>query len=225
MRYVCISKLDKIIMLRLKSFTFNPFQENTYLIINDKNDCWIVDPGMYDSNETNELNEYIQANRLTPQAIINTHTHIDHIFGVQGLKDKYNLPFSFHEKDLPVLTGAAGSAAVFGLDFGKTPSYNSFIKETEMLKLGEDEVEVRFTPGHSPGSIVFYCQPGNWVIAGDVLFNGSIGRTDLPGGNFNTLINSIREQLFTLPDETVVHPGHGPSTRIGDEKIYNPFLK
>lgn len=212
-------------MLRLKSFTFNPFQENTYLIINDKNDCWIVDPGMYDHAETNELDEYIRINELKPQAIINTHTHIDHIFGVQGLQGKYHIPFSFHEKDLPVLSNAAGSAAVFGLDFGKIPAYHSFIKENEMLKLGEDEVEVRFAPGHSPGSIVFYYKPGNWLIAGDVLFNGSIGRTDLPGGNFDTLIKSIREQLFTLPDETVVHPGHGPSTRVGDEKIYNPFLK
>lgn len=212
-------------MLRLKSFTFNPFQENTYLIMNDKNDCWIVDPGMYDTNETNELDQYIQENGLRPQAIINTHTHIDHIFGVKGLQANYHIPFSFHEKDLPVLNGAAGSAAVFGLDFGGIPAYHSFIKEDEMLKLGEDEVEVRFTPGHSPGSIVFYCKPGNWLIAGDVLFNGSIGRTDLPGGNFDTLIKSIREQLFTLPDETVVYPGHGPSTRIGDEKMYNPFLK
>ena len=212
-------------MLRLKSFTFNPFQENTYLIINDNNDCWIVDPGMYDSSETNELVRYLDTNGLTPQAIINTHTHIDHIFGVQFLMDKYNIPFSFHEKDLPVLNGAAGSAAVFGLQFGKAPAYNSFIKENETLKLGEDEVAVRFTPGHSPGSIIFYYQPGGWVIAGDVLFNGSIGRTDLPGGNFDTLIKSIREQLFTLPDETVVHPGHGPGTNIGDEKLYNPFLK
>ncbi len=212
-------------MLTLKSFTFNPFQENTYLILNDENECWIVDPGMYDTAETNELHAYIETQRLTPQAIINTHTHIDHIFGVQGLMERYSIPFSFHEKDLPVLQGAAGSAAVFGLDFGKAPAYHSFLKEKEKLLLGTDEVEVRFTPGHSPGSIVFYYPQGKWVIAGDVLFNGSIGRTDLPGGNFDTLIKSIREQLFTLPDDTTVYPGHGPSTRIGDEKMYNPFLK
>jgi len=212
-------------MLRIESFVFNPFQENTYLIINEKNDCWIVDPGMYDASETKQLNDFIEKNQLKPQGIINTHAHIDHIFGVQGLKEKYHIPFSLHEKDEVVLKSAMSSAMMFGIDFKDTPAIDSFIKEGEILKLGDDELEVRFTPGHSPGSIVFYYAPGNWAISGDVLFNGSIGRTDLPGGNFDTLMNSIHNELFTLPDETTVHSGHGPSTKIGDEKLYNPFLK
>ncbi len=212
-------------MLRLESFVFNPFQENTYVIINEKNDCWIVDPGMYDNTETKQFIDFIENNNLKPQAIINTHAHIDHIFGVQGLKDKYAIPFLVHEKEEVVLKNAVGSAMMFGLDFKNTPKVDSHIEAGKKLKLGNDEVDVRFAPGHSPGSIVFYYEPGNWVIAGDVLFNGSIGRTDLPGGNFDTLINSIRQQLFTLHDDTIVHAGHGPNTRIGDEKMYNPFLK
>ena len=212
-------------MLHLKAFTFNPFQENTYLIINDKKRCWIVDPGMYDSSETIQFNQYIAANGLQPEAIINTHTHIDHIFGVQALKDKYKIPFGMHEQDQPVLAAAAASAMLFGLEPVTTPVPDFFIRENEALKLDDDTLEVRFTPGHSPGSIIFYYPAAGWCIGGDVLFNGSIGRTDLPGGNFDTLINSIRTQLFTLPPATMVHSGHGPTTTIGQEMQYNPFLQ
>lgn len=212
-------------MLHIKRFTFNPFQENTYLIINEKKDCWIVDPGMYDVAEYQQLIEYISQHQLKPQAIINTHAHIDHIFGVQRLKKEFSISFSIHEKDLPVLQNAVGSAMMFGLDFNQTPSVDSFLKETTSYFLGDDEVEIRFTPGHSPGSVVFYYAPGNWAIAGDVLFQGSIGRTDLPGGNFEVLIQSIRQQLFTLPENTTVYPGHGPATTIAQEQAYNPFLQ
>lgn len=212
-------------MLYVRSFTFNPFQENTYVIFNDKKQCWIVDPGMYDISETNLLQGFIEKESLVPQAIINTHTHLDHIFGVQAVKDKYKIPFLIHEKDLPVLNGAAGSAMLFGFQFNKIPVTDGFIKEGEPLMLGADSLEVRFTPGHSPGSVSFYYAPGEWVIGGDVLFSGSIGRTDLPGGNFDVLANSIRKQLYTLPDDTTVHSGHGPSTTIGAEKQSNPFVR
>lgn len=212
-------------MLHIERFTFNPFQENTYLIINEKKDCWIVDPGMYDVAEYQQLTNYISHHQLKPQAIINTHAHIDHIFGVQRLKKEFSISFSIHEKDLPVLQNAVGSAMMFGLDFNQTPSVDSFLKETTSYFLGDDEVEIRFTPGHSPGSVVFYYAPGNWAIAGDVLFQGSIGRTDLPGGNFEVLIQSIRQQLFTLPENTTVYPGHGPATTIAQEQAYNPFLQ
>ena len=211
-------------MLQLQTFTFNAFQENTYLIINEHKDCWIVDPGMYDSSETNQLFDFISSNSLTPKAIINTHAHLDHIFGVQACKDKYNIPFHLHEKDLPVLNGAAGSAMLFGFEFKHIPKPDSFIREGEALTLGQEEIEVRFTPGHSPGSVVFYSSEGKWLIGGDVLFNGSIGRTDLPGGSFDVLINSIKSEVFTLPDDTLVFSGHGPSTTIGREKKHNPFL-
>jgi hydroxyacylglutathione hydrolase len=211
-------------MLYIQPFTFNPFQENTYLIINDKKQCWIVDPGMFDSTETNFMLQHIEQNGLQPQAIINTHAHIDHILGVNALKQQYGIQLGIHEKDMPVLNNAKQSAAMFGFPLADAPTADFYIKEGEPLMLGEDMLEVRFTPGHSPGSIVFYYKEGGWLVGGDVLFSGSIGRTDLPGGNFDTLIDSIRTQLFTLPAETVVLSGHGPSTTIGREQTSNPFL-
>ncbi len=212
-------------MLYIQSFVFNPFQENTYLIYNDEKQCWIVDPGMYDARELSYFKDYIRENGLSPQAIINTHTHIDHVFGVAAVIDIYKIPFCIHEKDLPVLNSAPGSAALFGFDIGNIPQPDTFIDESKPLKLGNDEIQVLLVPGHSPGSIAFYYQPGNWVIAGDALFAGSIGRTDLPGGNYNQLINSIKTQLLPLPGDTVVYSGHGQETTIGNETMYNPFLK
>lgn len=212
-------------MLYIASFTYNAFQENTYLIINDKKQCWIVDPGMYDNTETNHFLQYISNNELIPQAIINTHAHIDHILGVDTLKQHFNIPFGLHEKDQPVLRSTLTSAAIFGFDLKTAPQPDFFINETAKLPVADDFLEIRFTPGHSPGSIIFYYPQGNWLVGGDVLFSGSIGRTDLPGGNFDVLINSIRTQLFILPDETIVYPGHGPATTIGQEKKFNPFLQ
>lgn len=211
-------------MLQLQSFVFNAFSENTYLIINEKKECWIVDPGMYDSSETKAFQSHLEKAGLQPVAIINTHAHIDHILGIPYLMDTYGLPFGLHDKDLPVLQGARGSAMLFGFDYPVAPKPTFSIPEGEPLLLGDDRLEVRFTPGHSPGSVVFYYPEGGWLIGGDVLFAGGIGRTDLPGGNHETLLRSIRTELFTLPEETVVYPGHGPSTTIGTEKATNPFL-
>ncbi len=212
-------------MLNVDFFTFNAFEENTYVISNDKKQCWIVDPGMYGPQEAAQMIAFIEKKGLQPQAIINTHAHIDHIFGVQALIDKYNIPFGVHELETPVLKMAAGSATIFGFDFREVPKPTFFIKDGTPLQLGDDSVEVFFTPGHSPGSISFYYPQGNWVISGDVLFSGSVGRTDLPGGSFETLVSSIRKHLFTLPAETTVLSGHGPATHIGEEKKHNPFLQ
>ncbi len=211
-------------MLRVASFTFNPFQENTYLIINEAKQCWIVDPGMNGADEDKVLFSYIEENELIPQAIINTHAHIDHIFGVQSIKAKYNIPFGLHEDDTPVLNNAKGTAMLFGFTFPQIPLPDFLIKEGS-FSIGEDTLEVRLAPGHSPGSIVFYSESSKFVIAGDVLFQGSIGRTDLPGGNHNTLLESIRNQMYSLPDNTMVYPGHGAITTIGIEKRTNPFVQ
>lgn len=211
-------------MLQLKNFCFNPFQENTYVMINEEKECWIVDPGMYSEEEVNIFLEFLDQNQLIPRAILNTHTHIDHILGIHAVKSSFDIPFLMHEKDLPVLQNAMASAMMFGLPLTSTPQPDGFIQETEHLALGNDVLEIRLAPGHSPGSIVFYHQAGDWVISGDVLFNGSIGRTDLPGGDPGTLIKSIEDQLLTLPDKTLVLPGHGPATTIGAEKKSNPFL-
>ncbi len=212
-------------MLNVHFFTFNAFQENTYIISNHKKECWIVDPGMYEQRETDGFISFIEKQGFTPQAIINTHAHLDHIFGVQAMVDKFHIPFNIHRLEQPVLDRGRETAAMFGFSFNNLPVVTNYIDHATPLQLGEDTVQVFLTPGHSPGSVSFYYEPGNWVIAGDVLFLGSIGRTDLPGGDFDTLISSIRTHLFTLPDNTTVLSGHGDSTTIGDEKRDNPFLR
>lgn len=211
-------------MLHIKQFTCNPFQENTYIIYNEHKQCWIIDPGMYGVEEEQALYEFISKESLLPQQIINTHTHIDHIFAVDSVKQKYNIPFGMHRLEEPVLRNAVGSAVMFGFNFNVAPVPDFFIEEGA-LKLGADTIEVRLAPGHSPGSIIFYSKDDNFVISGDVLFQRSIGRTDLPGGDYDTLITSIQNQLFTLPDETIVLSGHGAATTIGEEKAFNPFLQ
>jgi glyoxylase-like metal-dependent hydrolase (beta-lactamase superfamily II) len=212
-------------MLHIAAFTFNPFQENTYLLINEKKECLIIDPGMYDETENQKLMAYIEQHELIPGKIINTHAHIDHIMGVDALKQKYQIPFGLHVKETPVLSGAVGSAMLFGLNFKIAPTVDFNIEEQKDLYFGEDKIEVRLAPGHSPGSIVFYCPKEGFAFGGDVLFQGSVGRTDLPGGDTETLIQSIREQLYTLPGETIIYPGHGPATTIAQEKRTNAFVK
>ncbi len=212
-------------MLQVAAFTFNPFQENTYILFNEKKECWIVDPGMYGAEEEQVLFDYINKHDLKPQQVINTHAHIDHIFGVDAVKQKFNIPFGVHQLEQPVLANAKGSAMLFGFTFGAAPIPDFFIEENKILKLGDDELEIKLAPGHSPGSIVFHYPAGKWAIGGDVLFHGSIGRSDLPGGNYEVLLKSIADQLYTLPDDTVVYSGHGPATSIGQEKRTNPFIK
>ncbi len=212
-------------MLNVHFFTFNPFDENTYIIVNENKQCWIIDPGMFEQREIDEFISFIHKHQLQPMGIINTHAHLDHIFGVQALVEKYKIPFGIHQAEQPVLDRGKETAAMFGMQLGNVPKPSHYIPHGTPLVLGTDQLQVFFTPGHSPGSISFYYPDGKWVISGDVLFNSSIGRTDLPGGNFDTLITSIRTHLFTLPDDTTVYSGHGDTTTIGDEKMYNPFLK
>lgn len=212
-------------MLQLHSAVVNPFSENTYVIYNENQLCWIVDPGMYDQNEIKQLREFIDSRGLKPQAIINTHAHIDHIFGVQALMDAYQIPFYIHQREAPVLANAIGSAMLFGLNFPKAPVATGYLNVDEPMTLGEDQLELRLAPGHSPGSVVFYYSEGGWAIGGDVLFAGGIGRSDLPGGDMDTLLASIRTQLYTLPEGTIVYPGHGPETTVGEEMRSNPFVR
>lgn len=212
-------------MLQLASFTFNPFSENTYVLFNDARACWIVDPGMFNDAEYAVLDNFIAINQLHPQGIINTHAHIDHILGIDYLATKYEISFRLHEKELPILNNAANTARMFGFQYEGVKTQAGWISEHEELILGSDRIEVRFVPGHSPGSIAFYYPKGKWVISGDALFAGSIGRTDLLMGDHQTLISSIKNQLLSLPDDTEVFSGHGPSTHIGIERDTNPFLR
>jgi len=211
-------------MIQIKSFTFNPFQENTYLLINEKNECIIIDPGMYSASEQMELDSYITSNNLKPVMLINTHCHIDHIFGNNYCVNKYKLQLQSHEKEIEVLNSGLFTAKSYGLNYDPSPQIELFLKENQTINFGDSTIKVLFTPGHSPGSVSLYSEENHFVIVGDALFYQSIGRTDLPGGNHQTLIQSIEAQLMTLPDKTSVMSGHGPITNIGHERQFNPFL-
>ena len=212
-------------MLVVKSFTFSPVQENTYILYNEKKQCCIIDPGCYFPEERDELKTGISETGLTPVLLLNTHCHLDHVFGNKFIYDTWGLPLHIHEKEKPVLDFAPLSGQLYELPFDNYNGPLVYLKEGNKIKIGEEELEIRFVPGHSPGSVAFYYEKGGFVIGGDVLFNGSIGRTDLPGGDFDTLVNSIQTQFFTLPDDTKVYSGHGPVTTIGFEKMNNPFVK
>lgn len=211
-------------MLQIKSFEFSPIQENTYILYNEFNDCVIIDPGCYFDEEKETLSRFIESNKLVPKMLINTHCHLDHVFGNKYVAGKYGLTLHIHEGEKKVLDFAPASGLMYNMPFDNYAGEINFINEGETIKLGDDELKVLFTPGHSPASLSFYNPAGAFVISGDVLFNRSVGRTDLPGGDFNTLVNSIRTQLFVLPEETKVYSGHGPVTTIGEEKRENPFL-
>ena len=212
-------------MLSVQSFAFNPFQENTYVLYNEFKECIIIDPGMYNASEEAMLTQYLIANQLTPKLLLNTHCHIDHILGNYFCFQKYNLITQCHADEMQVLAMGQATANVYELRYTNAPTPVQFIADNEIIKFGNDTLQALFTPGHSPGSLSFYSAENNFVISGDVLFYQSIGRSDLPGGNFKTLMQSIKTRLFTLPEETKVYSGHGPATIVGHEKVYNPFVE
>ena len=212
-------------MLSVKTFTFNPVQENTYVLYNEEKACCIIDPGCYFPQERETLKEAILSAGLNPVLLLNTHCHLDHIFGNKFVHDTWQLQLHIHRNEEAVLAFGPESGRLWQLPFENYQGPLSYINESVNIRIGDDELEVLFTPGHSPGSVSFYHEPGGFVIGGDVLFNGSIGRTDLPGGDYATLVNSIQTKFFTLPDETKVYSGHGPVTTIGFEKMNNPFVK
>lgn len=211
-------------MFTVKAFVFNPVQENTYLLYNEQGSGIMIDPGCYFDEERNELQNFIEQKKIRLRLLVNTHCHLDHVFGNQWIHKTYGLLLHLHEKEKQVLDFAPASGLMWNLPFDNYNGELKYFKEGEDILLDDDRLEVRFTPGHSPGHVCFYCKAQAFVIGGDVLFKESIGRTDLPGGNFDTLINSIKTQLFPLPDDTVVYSGHGPETTIGHEKKHNPFL-
>ena len=211
-------------MFHLKVFTFNPVQENTYLLYNEEKECIIIDPGCYFDAEKEELKSYIQVNNLQPRLLLNTHCHLDHVFGNKFIAEEYNLTLKAHLLEKEILELAPASGLMFNLPFDNYQGEVIYLKEGESISLGEDKLKIIHAPGHSPGSICFYCEKQKFIIGGDVLFNNSIGRTDLPGGNHEDLLRNIKEKLFLLPDDVKVYPGHGEETTIGNEKKFNPFL-
>lgn len=212
--------------MQVHSFTVNPFQENTYVLVDEAtHQCAIVDPGCLGRAEEQRLADFISQEGLTPTRLLLTHAHIDHVLGLAFVARTYGLTPHLHPLDAPTYRSAPLSASFFGVPAPHLPDETLPLAAGTPVRFGETELEVRFAPGHAPGHVVFYHAPSLTLIGGDVLFAGSVGRTDLPGGDADTLAHSIREQLYTLPDAVAVHPGHGPITTIGQEKRTNPFVR
>jgi len=212
-------------MITVQSFVFNPFQENTFVLYDDFKECVIIDPGCLEDEEKHQLTSFIKDNGLKPTHLLNTHCHIDHVIGNLFVADTYQVGLEIHEDDLSILNALQSTAQAYGFqDIEPSPVPVGFLDEGIPVEFGNSKLDVLHVPGHSPGHVVFVDNAQKFMIAGDVLFYGSIGRTDLPGGDHNTLITGIKQKLFTLGDDYQVYCGHGPSTNIGFEKTNNPFL-
>jgi glyoxylase-like metal-dependent hydrolase (beta-lactamase superfamily II) len=212
-------------MVQIKVFTFNLFAENTIILCEDiTKESAIIDPGVSNKDEEKILEDFISKNELKIKYLINTHCHLDHILGCDFIKRKFNPEFYAPEKDIFLLHNAPQQAEMFSLSIEQPPLPDKIINEQTELYLGKSRLNFLFTPGHTPGEVCIYLKDEKVCITGDVLFKEGIGRTDLWGGDYDTLINSIHLKLLTLPDETKIYPGHGETSTIGDEKINNPFL-
>lgn len=211
-------------MLKLKSFTVNPFQQNTYLIWDSKGIAAIIDPGNSTNLENQMIKRFIEENNLNLQRLLLTHAHIDHVMGNQFIYETYGLLPELHPDDNFFIDAMMQTASMYGLNCEQSPAASKTLAHEQVIELGELSIKCLHTPGHSPGSISFYFEKEKVLISGDVLFNGSIGRTDLPMGNYDTLIESIKTQLMPLGDDVKAYSGHGPSTTIGFERLNNPFL-
>lgn len=212
-------------MLKVHSFVFNAFQENTYVVYDENGLCAIIDPGISNRDEELSFTSFIKQNRLKPVALYNTHCHIDHVLGNHFIYEEYGLIPQFHEGEVPVLVAVENMAPMYGFRYETSPIPEKFLTENQVVILGDYTLQLLFVPGHSPAHLCFYSRENGFVIGGDVLFRNSIGRTDLPGGNHQQLLDNIRQKMYTLPDDTVVYPGHGPTTTIGFEKETNPFIQ
>lgn len=212
-------------MTQVHTFEFNPFAENTYIIYDETGACVIIDPGCYTARERTRLQAFIEEHQLRPVRHINTHCHLDHVFGNAFVHRTWGLGLEIHPNEVPLLDRFQAVCQMYGIPGTEPPPpAAAFIEAGAQISFGNTLLEALLTPGHSPGSLSFYCRAAGFIIAGDVLFYESIGRTDLPGGNHAQLLDSIRTQLFVLPGETLVYPGHGPTTTIRHEKEYNPFF-
>lgn len=212
-------------MLQIQSFTFNVLAENTYVIYDETRQCAIIDPGCYESHEKAKLSQFIHEQGLQVTHLINTHAHIDHVLGNRYIMTTYGVPLALHPADVPLLQAAVEYAPQYGFSAYEPAETTVMLIPGESIQLGHASLQILHVPGHSPGHVALYSPQDQVCIAGDVLFQGSIGRTDLPGGDHATLLQSIQEQLMPLGDEVLIYPGHGPTTTIGIEKRSNPFLQ
>ncbi len=211
-------------MITIKIFVFNSFGENTFVLHDETGDCIIIDPGCSNRAEEQKLQSYITDNKLKPTALINTHFHVDHILGNHFVCETYNLVPTGHKQGEHFWDTAQQYGAVYGITLDNVRKTEIFVEDGDIVRFGNSQLEVRYTPGHADGSICLVSHEQKFVVVGDVLFQESIGRTDLPTGDFDVLMNSIEKKLFTLGDDYTVYPGHGPETSIGHEKMANPFI-
>jgi hydroxyacylglutathione hydrolase len=208
--------------LFVKSFVFNPIQENTYIVYSESNNAVIIDPGCYFREEKNELKRFIEENNLNVKALLNTHGHIDHVLGNSFVLNEYKIDFYLHKEDLVTLQAVSNYAHLYGFDaYEISPEPNKWLNDNDQLIFDDIKFKVIFGPGHSPGHVAFYNAENSILIGGDILFKGSFGRVDLPGGNLETLKKTIFNKLFTLPENTIVYSGHGEPTTIAVEKKSN----
>lgn len=210
-------------MLHVQSFVFNPFQENTFVLYDETKECIIIDPGCSDEAEREQLRSFVEQQQLKVKLLLNTHCHVDHVLGNYFIKETYKVNLLIHRADEPTLKAVQVYAPGYGFHLYQDQPPDAFLEEGDYIKFGNQSFLVLFVPGHSPGHVAFYNEKNRVLISGDVLFYNSIGRTDLPGGDHQLLINSIHTRLFVLPDHVKVFPGHGPETTIGFEKKTNPF--
>ncbi len=210
--------------MQLQSFCFNDFQENTYVLYDETGECVIVDPGAYRPNEKAELLSFVENEKLKPKLLLNTHGHIDHILADDFVRNAYHIPLLIHRLEQQVLDRSMEVGSMYGVFLEAVPVPDRWIEAGEVLRFGNSELEVLFTPGHSPGSVSFYNKKEGVLISGDVLFRMSIGRFDFPGGNYETLMHSITQTLLPLPGNTRVYSGHGPVTTLAYEQHNNPYI-
>lgn len=211
--------------MKIHTLVFSPFQVNTYILADKSGECAIIDPACSNPAEQNKLSNFLSRNKLKPVRLLNTHCHLDHVFGNNYVSDTYGLDSESSKKEEPVLLSAKDAATRYGVEMEQPYPAGKHIEEGEEIKFADSRLEILHAPGHTPGSLVFYSPEDKFAIVGDVLFSGSIGRTDLPGGNHQQLLDAIAEKLYSLPDETIVCPGHGAATSIGEEKKSNPFVR
>ena len=212
-------------MLTIQGFTFNAYQENTWVISDESGECILIDPGCHSATEQRQLEQYVSKHQLTPVLLLNTHGHIDHMLGNAWAVNAFHIPFHTHQLVVNELQVAPSWGAMMGLNVAPSPLPDHFLSDGDTVTFGAQRLEVLFTPGHSAGHISFFHREEGHLFSGDVLFRQSIGRTDLPGGDYLTLMNTIADRLFPLGDKVVVYPGHGPATTIGAERATNPFVR
>lgn len=210
--------------MNIAKLTFNPFQENTYVLWDDSGEAVVIDAGNYTEKETEALRKFVEEKGLKPVMAVNTHGHVDHMLGVASIKDIYGIPFALHPEDRFLVDSAAVHGAMYGFKVERVPTVDIELADGGEVVFGNTKLQVIHTPGHTPGHVCLYEPQEKILFSGDTIFRESIGRTDLPGGNYGWIMRSIIDRLLPLGEEVAMYPGHGQSSTLGHEMLYNPFI-